>query len=142
VASTKSRNFLSFYIHLHRSEENDDYRVKDLDPAFEKLFSSPSGELKGRWLKDLFSTSSPSPLFSPLFWEKAQQQIPCGAFDWFFDPPGRLFRVFVSQHQNELSLLLSELPREAGHIAFFQNLIDKNTIYIFLPLPSASPARL
>ncbi|MDI3531405.1 MAG: hypothetical protein PWP60_1254 [Candidatus Atribacteria bacterium] len=127
----ESKNFLSVSIHLHRSEENDDYRVKDLNPALEKLFSLPSKELKGRWLKDLLSAFSPNPLFSPLFWEKVQQQIPCGAFDWFFDPPGRLFRVFVSQHQNELCLLLGEVPSEPETNIFFHSLIDQNTLYIF-----------
>ncbi|WP_369017629.1 PAS domain S-box protein [Thermatribacter velox] len=129
VSPGKNYSF-SVCLHLCRLEEND-YQIQDLDPSIERLFSLPGNQLKGCKLSDLLVTSQSNPLFNPLFWEKVKQHTPCGAFDWFFDPPGRLFQAFVSQHHNELCLLLSELPREAEHITFFQNLIDKNTLYIF-----------
>lgn len=127
----KNKSLLFTCIHLHKLKEDNDYRIHDVDSSIERIFSLPGDALKGRTLGDLIVSPPFNQLFSSLFWEKVRQHTPCGAFDWFFDPPGRLFRVFVSQHQNELCLLLGEVPSEPETNIFFHSLIDQNTLYIF-----------
>lgn len=110
---------------------DDDYQIQDLDPALEKLLSLSRKELKGSKLKELFSRYPSSQLFSRPFWERVKKQFPCGVFDWFLDPPGTLFRVFVDHSEKELCLLLSELPSPSENTTLFQTLIHQNPLYVF-----------
>lgn len=110
---------------------DDDYQIQDLDPALEKLLSLSRKELKGSKLKELFSRYPSSQLFSRPFWERVKKQFPCGVFDWFLDPQGTLFRVFVDHSEKELCLLLSELPSPSENTTLFQTLIHQNPLYVF-----------